>query len=178
MTAHYQPTAQEKARLLLLLTREGVEYAELLAQWAQPLPRPYALRLIFAALVAEGLAELRGTPALYCLGDGPGVEAALAQARNAAPLPLPDLSPVEARVLLSVTLEGESSAEIRERLVERGQGLRPALITAALKTLVELGLVETEERHSGGRGRGTRLYRLTTRPGIEDALDLAFTLKK
>lgn len=165
---------RDAARLLLLLTREGVEYAELLAQWGRPLDQPHGLRLLFARLAFMGLAELRGCPGLYCLKAGDQLAAALEAARLL--VEGPTLTLQQARVLLLVSLEGETVADIADCLEERGHEVNTGALRRALKALAAAGLLEVSERASGGRGRASTVYRLATGAAVEEALDLAYQM--
>lgn len=158
----------ELARLLLLLTPEGVTYPELLQQWGRPLDMSHSLRLMFACLIWRAVAGLG--PDSYALRPGPKVDAALAEARVL--VAADQITAHQARVLLLVSLEGESVTEVADRLAERGHVQTSARVRQLLDELTSVGVLQRE----GGKGRMGSRYRLGGGMAVEVALDRAYGL--
>lgn len=158
----------ELAQLLLLLTPEGVTYADLLRQWGRPLDMSYSLRLMFAFLIWREVASL-GLDC-YALRPGPKADAALAEARVL--VAANQITAHQARVLLLVSLEGESVTEVADRLAERGHLQTSARVRQLLDELTSVGVL----RREGGKGRMGARYRLGGGMVVEVALDRAYAL--
>lgn len=81
-----------------------------------------------------------------------------------------------ARVLLLVSLEGETAGDITDCLEERGHEVNTGALRRALKALAAAGLLETFKRTTGVRGPASTAYRLATGAAVEEALDLAYQM--